>query len=482
MNCESRACGVSDKISGITGRFLFVCGALLLSASAVFADGEYQRTKDGKTIVWNNDPKPGETASWFGDRDAAGYATKVGTLTWYTADGAVYARYFGNMVSGKFDGMVNCHSKGKTGHAIFVDGQQTTRWVVGRAPSFRVALQRTRVVRRTENPASQGSGVASAHVGNDSQMGSPTKNGVREQGPQPASALAQRPAEQKADIQRPTSSASRTSPIPSSEAVREQPAKRPTDEAPAEGPPIAGNVELPTPNAEYSVREAPAEGPAGAEKTQSAISNFTTVESSQLSSLNLQRPSPNLETAREQASESPSAANPESTRGGGEHPIEETPAEGPPAMAEKENLTSQSEEAASARSPKEDRPSIVIEPGESAPNLPTGGKETAEADAAVRSLAQPPSSLRRVPETAAAPEAHPRLTKEEVIRIANAEARTRGYNRVDYYMTEPEYKAAYKVWSVSYEPGAVDGTAETDKRFSVIVDDKTKGTVLVLHR
>ena len=113
-------------------------------AGAALDEGTYQRTKDGKTIVWNNDPKPGDTATWFGERDGEGYATKVGTLTWYMANGAVYARYFGNMVRGKFDGMVSVHSKGKTGHAIFVDGQRTTRWAAGQAPSWRVAQWRAR--------------------------------------------------------------------------------------------------------------------------------------------------------------------------------------------------------------------------------------------------------------------------------------------------------------------------------------------------
>jgi hypothetical protein len=47
----------------------------------------------------------------------------------------VYARYFGNMVRGKFNGPVNVHSNGKTGHAIFADGKRTSRWASGPAPS-----------------------------------------------------------------------------------------------------------------------------------------------------------------------------------------------------------------------------------------------------------------------------------------------------------------------------------------------------------
>jgi hypothetical protein len=123
----------------LTVRLLFLSGGLLLFASFAFAQGDYQRTKDGKTFVWNADPKPGDEAAWFGDRDSDGYANGVGTLTWYTTKGNVYARYFGNMVHGKFNGPVNVHSSGKTEHAIFVEGQRTTRWAVGPAPSRTVA-------------------------------------------------------------------------------------------------------------------------------------------------------------------------------------------------------------------------------------------------------------------------------------------------------------------------------------------------------
>lgn len=63
----------------------FVYSALLalLFGSAALA-GQYQKTKDGKTIVWNEDHKPGDWVSWSGKRDADGYATGYGTLIWYT--------------------------------------------------------------------------------------------------------------------------------------------------------------------------------------------------------------------------------------------------------------------------------------------------------------------------------------------------------------------------------------------------------------
>lgn len=116
---------------------ILVCCPLLLALPSVAlgAGGTYQRTKDGSTIVWNDYPKPGETADWSGERDREGYATGFGTLSWYTAKGAEYARYYGNMVRGKFDGSVNLYSKGKTAHAFFVEGNRTTRWSRGPSPS-----------------------------------------------------------------------------------------------------------------------------------------------------------------------------------------------------------------------------------------------------------------------------------------------------------------------------------------------------------
>src|ERR1700680_2741847 len=67
-------------------RSFFLCSALLplFFVNGAYADGAYQRTKDGKTIIWNNSPEPGDAAAWSGKRDNEGYAAGYGTLTWYT--------------------------------------------------------------------------------------------------------------------------------------------------------------------------------------------------------------------------------------------------------------------------------------------------------------------------------------------------------------------------------------------------------------
>jgi len=61
--------------------------ALLITGTA-FA-GRYQRTKDGTTRVWNENPKAGDLVTWSGARDAKGYATGLGTVTWFTPQNEV---------------------------------------------------------------------------------------------------------------------------------------------------------------------------------------------------------------------------------------------------------------------------------------------------------------------------------------------------------------------------------------------------------
>jgi hypothetical protein len=131
-------------------RFLVLGSALLICAGGALAEGTYQRAKDGKTLVWNSDPKAGDIATWQGARDADGYATGFGTLTWFTGRSmattnkpAFYGRYFGRMVRGKWDGQVNAHSRGKTAHATFADGNRTGNWAAGPASAWKVAEKST---------------------------------------------------------------------------------------------------------------------------------------------------------------------------------------------------------------------------------------------------------------------------------------------------------------------------------------------------
>ena len=113
--------------------------------------GVYQRTKDGKALVWNNYPEAGDEATWSGDRDAHKYATGSGTLTWYRVERKIItgsylpsvkgrttliSRCSGEMVQGKFDGQVTIvDAKGKTFHGMYVDGNKSGDWAAGPPPA-----------------------------------------------------------------------------------------------------------------------------------------------------------------------------------------------------------------------------------------------------------------------------------------------------------------------------------------------------------
>ena len=143
-------------------QWVFIYGALaLLLANGAYGDGTYQRTKDGRTFVWDNDPKPHQTVTWSGDRDADGYAMGSGTLTWYTVERkivtgsnipdlryTVIGSFTGNMARGKFDGpVVDLDPKGNKFHAKFVDGRRASDWAAGPAPQ-----KKNQVVANDEEP------------------------------------------------------------------------------------------------------------------------------------------------------------------------------------------------------------------------------------------------------------------------------------------------------------------------------------------
>src|SRR4051812_17775470 len=131
-------------------RCLAICAGLLLVGHAALG-GVYQRTKDGKTLVWNNFPAADDKVSWSGKRDAEGFATGKGTLIWYRADKnfqtgsmlpgrggpvAVTTRYSGTMVRGKLNGPVrNVDADGKTFQLTFANGTKIHGRPLEPAPS-----------------------------------------------------------------------------------------------------------------------------------------------------------------------------------------------------------------------------------------------------------------------------------------------------------------------------------------------------------
>src|SRR5207249_6086500 len=141
-----------------------------LFANGANGSGIYQRTRDGRTFVWNNYPKPGDEPTWSGGRDSNGYATGYGTVTWYRVHRAVVTgsnipsskghvvgavvtnRYSGKMVRGKFEGAVlNVDAQGKTFHGRFVSGIKAADWVAGPLPATDQPLNE-RISKSAGNP------------------------------------------------------------------------------------------------------------------------------------------------------------------------------------------------------------------------------------------------------------------------------------------------------------------------------------------
>ncbi|PYL32311.1 MAG: hypothetical protein DMF35_08560, partial [Verrucomicrobia bacterium] len=149
---------------------------LLILAKGALADGAYQRTEDRKkAFVWNNDPKPDDTATWSGGRDAEGYATGPGTLQWFRRDRSfttgsnifaakktLISSYSGTMVHGKFSGGVMTVDHGTTYHATFVDGHKKGRWTAGPVITKAETAEPAAAAEKPERTASATStGVAS---------------------------------------------------------------------------------------------------------------------------------------------------------------------------------------------------------------------------------------------------------------------------------------------------------------------------------
>ena len=121
--------------NGSTTRCLLILSALFLFAPGLKA-GDYQRTKDGKTLVWNNFPSDDDVVIWSGKHDSDGYATGSGTLTWYKKEKSFQTgsllpgkgevgdvtTYSGTMVHGKLNGLVNVDSSGRRFQLMFADG------------------------------------------------------------------------------------------------------------------------------------------------------------------------------------------------------------------------------------------------------------------------------------------------------------------------------------------------------------------------
>jgi|ERR1043166_3113217 hypothetical protein len=78
----------------------------------------------------------------------------------------------------------------------------------------------------------------------------------------------------------------------------------------------------------------------------------------------------------------------------------------------------------------------------------------------------------------------PRLTSTEVIRLADAEARRRGYDLRIYQAPRPRFNYVQKdnTWAVFYDEKPVNGMAHIGYDFIVHIDDRTKELWLIPGR
>jgi hypothetical protein len=441
----------------VNARFLLICTALLLFANGTRADdGRYQPTKDGKTYVWNNRPRPGDVASWSGKRDDDGYATGYGTLTWYSSQKkivtgsnlpmtkhAAASSYSGKMVDGKFEGpVVNVDANGRTFHGTFADGHKTKDWTRGPASS-RDRMDIAAARKREEN-------VRPAEVA----------EAATETEPEPPT---EGPAEEtKAENVQP--------PTPNAESIREQGVQHPTAEAPAEEA-KAENVQRPTSNVQRPIAEAPAEAKKPEVITQKSQVSGPSKAGAPAEGIKAESVQPASARDGLRRGERPTS---ESIREqGAQHSIAEAPAEGPPDVQRSE-VRSQKSEVSGPQKAKEPAGekngslrSLIAPPASLRVNLPD---EPPAPEATTSQAAAPPASI---PQAAASTSIVPSLTGPEVIALADAEARRQGYNVRTFKRSRADYTAANETWSVSYDQ---TDAAVTGKHFSVTVEDKTKKT------
>jgi hypothetical protein len=424
----------------------------LLFASGAYADGTYQRTEDRKkTLVWNNDPQPGDGAAWSGARDADGYATGPGTLQWFRIERGFLtgsnvagrkrtpiSSYSGTMAHGKFNGGVTTVDHGKTYHATFADGQKKGQWIAGPLITKAETAETATVVKKAERAAPETS--------------TKVATGARS---------AEKVSEEKAQAR----VASETEDVPAegpADAEKEN-AERPTTEKAAKESSLEEKQKVSQP----LIAQASTEEPDQSSTPRAAVTRKAALQPGAVRAIERPTSTVNKKSEAEPVMRAERAKSENTDK--------------PPKIAK----------AAASQPPRvdarlsEDIPAEVPVATGSAKAEPPATKET-PVDNSIRTLTGPPSSLHvnaPPPETnppmqisrpptvaASSPAAGPKLTAVQAMDIADIEARTKGYDLGEYQLPKAEYNAASDTWSVGY--AARDGEKDT-KKLSVTIQDKS---------
>ncbi len=442
---------------------------LLILAKGALADGAYQRTEDRKkTFVWNNDPKPDDTATWSGGRDAEGYATGPGTLQWFRRDRSfttgsnifapkktLISSYSGTMAHGKFSGGVMTVDHGKTYHATFVDGHNKGRWTAGPVITKAETAEPAAAAEKPERTASATSTEVASESSKTKKI-SEEKTQTRVAEETSADIPAEGPTAEEENVQRPTTEEANASSPKKAQKVSEPAIAQTASEEPDQSA---------TPRAPVTRKAALAPGAVRAiEHPTHTVAKKSEAEPARRSDRAKPEQTEKPSKIAKAAASQPSKAEPQLS--------EDIPAEGP-LSAEAEKTQSPSSRSAIAESSQP--PSLNPQPS---------SKET-PVDNSIRTLTGPPSSLhvKTPPETnpptqistppiaaASPPTAGSKLTAVQAMDIADIEARTKGYDLGEYQLPKAEYNAASDTWSVAYV--ARDADKATGK-LSVTIQDKT---------
>jgi hypothetical protein len=417
-------------------RFILLCGALLISLMpGANAAGDYERTMDGKTLVWNPDPRADDAVTWSGDRDKKlRHATGKGTVTWYRVE-KKYAlgsrvphkkdifliQYSGNMVRGKLEGpVVAIDGKGKKLYADFAGGIRSGDWRYEPSVSPEPTAQKLES-RRAE--VVQPEAVAEASAAPSIPDPAP-----RDSTPSPSNTprpddVAQTSAAPLAATPLPREPSPPPVAAPRSEVVA-APAVSPIPKASPSPPPFSPAIVKKLPDLQVS-----ASAPLTASQTANPLSL--------------------------------GAALPDSAQ----------PPISPPARRSARKKRPQADDLLR---------SLALPPSSLAPGISLGpGTATAPS---IPPAATSPVPSASAPAPAAASTALPArasLTSAEAIGLANAEARAHGNLLSDYQSPQAYYAPADETWSVLYDQKAVEGSSGVGKHFSVIVEDKTKKASIV---
>ena len=438
------------------GSFI-VCGAsvlILILAKGALADGAYQRTEDRKkTLVWNNDPKPEDTATWSGGRDSEGYATGPGTLNWFRIDrnfmtgSNIFVRkqtpissYSGTMVRGKFSGEVMTVDHGKTYHATFVDGHKKGRWIAGPLVAKAESVETASPAEKPERAESATSTKVASEAPSTEKV-SEEKTQTRVAAETTTDVPAEGPASAQDELRR-----GEPAKIPSSNALTEESSSETAQKA---SQPLIAQASTEEPDQSATPREPVTRKSALAPGAVRAI----------------ERPTRTV------------AKKPETTR----------------AKPEKTEKPSKIAKPASSQSPEADtqvREDIPAEGHVSAQDeLRRGGADKKETpvDDSLHTLTGPPSSLHinappktnpptqiSTPSTTGVSPSPPppgaKLTAVQAMDIADIEARTKGHDLGEYQLPKAEYNAANGTWLVAY---VARGADKDTKKLTVTIQDKT---------